>query len=399
MHMSGGQGRIRKNPQLVSIIKFLVVLMIIYEGWYLQKYNAIPLLLQGLAALIIVLTVVLLIMNTSCKINKLIVYWVIFGVYSLLAAIVVRANMSIVTDSIFTYLAFVAVIGCGGIVAKYTEDYSWFSKAVLLVSVLSAYFALFHAAPYKNGSYFVTTMGWRNNPNNLGLVMGIGTFILLFPERRVTKLGWVVRVFLAFVFFMVTVNTGSRSALVCDLAVIGMFIYSRLRTLKGTRADRLIKKALLIFAVLVVAVVAINMISAGNFSTSGIRRLLDKFNAKSFSGRTDLYDTAWEMYFEHPVFGIGYNCFASTSGYGYFTHSTYMELLACTGTIGFLLFLGPVFSGTLRGLRAFNRDGGRSATILLLILVSGFFGIVYYNMVFLMVLYMEISRIPPRGAK
>ena len=49
--------------------------------------------------------------------------------------------------------------------------------------------------------------------------------------------------------------------------------------------------------------------------------------------------------------------------------------------------------------QTFNRDGGRSATILLLMLISGFFGIVYYNMVFLMVLYMEISRIPSRGAK
>ena len=150
----------------------------------------------------------------------------------------------------------------------------------------------------------------------------------------------------------------------------------------------------LIVSVFVIAIVVASFIGNANVSGSAIRRLVDKFNVESFSGRTVLYNLAWDMYKEHPIFGIGYNCFASMSGYGYFTHSTYMELLACTGSIGFILFMSPVLSGTVRGLRSFKKDEGRSTTILLMMLVSGLFGIVYYNMVFLMVLYLEISRIP-----
>ena len=392
MLMSGGQV-IKKNTVLVWLIKFQLVLMIIYEGWYLQKFTAISGLLQLLAVTIIG-TTLLLMWNMTLRGNKSIIYWGIFGVYSLISAFIINADMTVVLDSIFTYFAFIAVVFCAGVVSRYTSDYSWFSKAILFVAVISAFCALFYGVLYKNGDYYVTTMSDRNNPNTLGLVMGIGTFMAVFPERPPRLLGWLIRIALLFVFLLVTVNTGSRSSLICELAVIAMFVYSKLKNAKGSLVDRIVRNTAIVLTVFISATVVISFFVSGNTTSSAVQRLVENFNSESFSGRTDLYDIAWEMYRENPISGIGYNCFASMSGHGYFTHSTYMELLACTGTIGFALFLWPVLTGTWRGVRAFKRDGGRSATILLMMLVSGFFGIVYYNMVFLMVLYIEILRIP-----
>lgn len=383
-----------KHTFLIAFIKFQLVLMIIYEGWYLEKYTAIPGVLQLLAISIVGSTLLLLLSNPECGKNKLIKFWFSFGLYSIFASLVVDADMSIVLNSLFTFFSFISVVYCAGVISSYTSDYSWFSKAILLTSVISAFFALFYGVPYQNGAYFVTTMSEYNNPNNLGLLMCVGTFVALFPERNPRPFGWLARMVMLVAFLVVTVNTGSRSSLLCEVAVIILFLYARIKRMKGTATERLTKKIALIVSVFVIAIVVASFIGNANVSGSAIRRLVDKFNVESFSGRTVLYNLAWDMYKEHPIFGIGYNCFANMSGYGYFTHSTYMELLACTGSIGFILFMSPVLSGTVRGLRSFKKDEGRSTTILLMMLVSGLFGIVYYNMVFLMVLYLEISRIP-----
>ena len=394
MLISGGRIIIKNNKILTGIIKLQLVLMIVYEGWYLQKYTVIPGLLQILTLTILATTAMLLLKNPECGKNNVVGYWIFFGMYSLVAALIVNADMFYVADCLFTYFGFLAVIYCAGVVSNYTQDYGWFSKTYLLVGLLCACSALFDGFPYRNGQYFVTTMSANNNPNTLGLTMSIGTFVAVFPERPPRLLGWVMRTALLLAFLLVTLNTGSRSSLICELVVIALFIYSRLKNIKGSFAERLIKNTALVLAVFVIIVIAITYFDKGGITASAIQRLVDKFNAKSFTGRTDLYDLAWKMYKENPVFGIGYNCFKTTSGYGYFTHSTYMELLACTGTIGFLLFLSPVLAGTWYGLRAYKHDGGRSATILLLMLISGLFGIVYYNMAFMIVLYIEISRVP-----
>ncbi len=397
MLMSSRRVIIKKKTILTELIKFQLVIMIVYEGWYLQKFSTIPKMLQLLAATIIGTTALLIVKNVRCGKNTLIKYWLLFGIYSFLAALIVNANKTVVFEALFTYFSFIAVVFCAGAVSKYTSDYSWFSRSVLFVSAISAYFALFHGVPYQNGAYFVTTMSDHNNPNNLGLMMSIGTFMAVFPEQRPRLHSWIVRIALLLAFLWVTINTGSRSSLLCEIAVILLFLYSRFKKTNGSAIERLLKSLSVLAVALVLLTIVMNFVSEGNVAASAIRRLIDEFNVDSFSGRADLYVSAWTMYKEHPICGIGYNCFATLSGYGYFTHSTYMELLACTGTIGFLLFLGPVFAAAWRSLRVFKYDSGRAATILALMLVSGFFGIVYYNMVFLMVLYMEISRIPRRG--
>jgi O-antigen ligase len=387
---------IKKNTLLCDLAKFQLFIMLVYEGWYLEKYQAIPWFLQILALTIIGTTFLLILNDKNSAKNKVINYWVVFGFYSFIIAFGINARLSIITDSLFTFFSFIAVVFCAGVVSEYTKDYSWFSKAILFVCMLCAFFALLFGAPYKNDEYIVTTMSEFNNPNTLGLMMSIGTFMAVFPERQPRSFEWTIRIALLFAFLTVTINTGSRSSLLCELAIIALFVYSKLKLVKGRANTRLIKTLALIIVPTIAAVVIFNLVSSGNVAGSAINRLFEKFNSDSFGGRTDLYDAAWKLYKEHPLFGIGYNCFASVSGHGFFTHSTYMELLACTGTVGFVLFLTPVFIGTWNGIRAFKRDNGRSATILIMMLISGFFGIVYYHMVFLMVLYMEISRIPKK---
>lgn len=394
MHIQRSQ--IANAAAFPIITKFLLVLMLFYEGWYLQKFAAISGLLQILALTIVGTTIFLLIPNLASGKNKLIVYWGLFGVFCVFSSKIVAADFSVALNSLITYFAFIAMVYCADVVSRYTNDYTWFSTTIVLVCLLSAFCALFYGVPYRNGAYYVTTMSAHNNPNHLGAMMSIGTFMLLFPKNKPRPAGWCFRIALSSVFFIVALETGSRSALLRELVVIVFFIIVKFKNFKGNFIERISKRLLFLFPLLFILIIVLSMINGNNIAGSAINRLIEEFNSDSFSGRTDLYDLAWNMYKEHPIFGIGYNCFAITSGYDYFTHSTYMELLSCTGTIGFLLFLGPILIATCRSFRAFKKDNGRSTTLLLLMLVSSLFGIVYYNMVFLMVLYLEISQMPSK---
>lgn len=56
--------------------------------------------------------------------------------------------------------------------------------------------------------------------------------------------------------------------------------------------------------------------------------------------RVDLYIWAIEDFFAHPLFGLGFNQY--TKHHGIYSHSTYVEPLACSGLIG-LLYLYPYY--------------------------------------------------------
>ena len=60
--------------------------------------------------------------------------------------------------------------------------------------------------------------------------------------------------------------------------------------------------------------------------------------ADSDADRVELYILAMEEFWEHPLFGLGFNYF--TKAHGNYTHSTYAEPLACSGLIG-LFYLYP----------------------------------------------------------
>lgn len=63
--------------------------------------------------------------------------------------------------------------------------------------------------------------------------------------------------------------------------------------------------------------------------------------SQSDKGRVDLYVWAIQDFLNHPIVGLGFNQF--TEVHGNYTHSTYVEPLACSGLIG-LLYLYPYYS-------------------------------------------------------
>ena len=380
-----------RETGISKTIKILLTILLIYEEWYLEKYSAIPYVLQIIAILIVGLTFLNTYGSLSYYIsNKSFLSWLFFGVFAALNALFFSAEPSYALSSLGTYFSFLAISFCAGVVSQKTCDLEWLRRAMIIVSCMCAFSAIFYGQPYKNGFYYVTTMSQNNNPNNLGLMMSIGIFFMLMPRKKQSAFAWIVRTLLSASFVYVVVNTGSRSSLLCCVTVVAFSLYSHLKNTSGNAVNRFIKRAALILAWMSAFLVIVNTVASFSGSGTALNRLIERFNSDSFGGRTELYDAAWEIFMQHPIVGIGYNCFRVVGGYGYFTHSTYMELLACTGIVGFILFMGPVLSGLKYAMYSMPENQGSKIILLAMLLLSGFFGIVFYNIVFMMVLYLII---------
>ena len=54
--------------------------------------------------------------------------------------------------------------------------------------------------------------------------------------------------------------------------------------------------------------------------------------------RTLLYKRAFELWLKSPIIGIAYDQFKVLSGYNMYSHSTFAEILACTGVLGIAIW-------------------------------------------------------------
>lgn len=104
------------------------------------------------------------------------------------------------------------------------------------------------------------------------------------------------------------------------------------------------------------------------------------------SGRSELYDVAWRMFEENPIFGVGvggyFALFGSTTASGFeYAHNIVLQILAETGLIGFALVLLPLL--VIVGRSLFRRpqtvESAGIFGLTLVIIVSSMFSGGYYD--------------------
>jgi O-antigen ligase len=101
--------------------------------------------------------------------------------------------------------------------------------------------------------------------------------------------------------------------------------------------------------------------------------------------RTLLFRDAFDLWLQRPFTGWGLDQFRIVSGWGMYSHSNYVELLANHGLVGLLLYVGVYISGLIGVIRRIVRSAGpieRTAAawslLLLGLLVAWDFGAVSY---------------------
>lgn len=149
--------------------------------------------------------------------------------------------------------------------------------------------------------------------------------------------------FMVLVALVGIIYAGSRSGI---FSLIGFLIFWFVFCIEKRLPRNPVKLALIVLALLVAAFYAVDYV----FSSTLIGKRLTILADDSSMARLDLYAKGFELIQRNVLFGVGLDNFKAYTG-GLYSHSTYMEVAATTGLVGFILFHGVYLVLLLRLVR------------------------------------------------
>ncbi len=227
-----------------------------------------------------------------------------------------------------------------------TEDLAKTAMTIIYAGALVSCIAVYNSA---NGIGLVegsrVTIGrdfgsMLGDPNDLSLVL---MFPLAFTISQASTPGipWFKRIISALVCLLLLaaiIATQSRGGLLGCIAVIGIFAW------KLVQSKLLLMSGGAIAAVVLYLVAGISDRASGGAAEEGID--------ESAMGRIYAWEAAFKMALDNPLTGVGLNNFYSNyffysaywDGLNHAVHSTWFGVLAETGFIGLIFFVGLIVS-------------------------------------------------------
>lgn len=202
------------------------------------------------------------------------------------------------------------------------------------------------------------------NPNVVGGLFAFGALCLAGDPRLIgaqRRLGQALASLLAMAVLVAGVmRTGSRGALLAFAVGIAGLAVCGARTTRAARA---------VVTLLVIGVLGLLLRREFKNATPMAARLERSVTEGDSAGRTGIYDAAWAMFLERPLFGYGgaNNRFVLGTHLNYATrdtgradrdaHNTFLAVLTEVGLVGGLPFIAALLLGLWRGWRCGRRTG------------------------------------------
>lgn len=175
------------------------------------------------------------------------------------------------------------------------------------------------------------------NPNSIAMIAispllaGMAYRTLLFRYSIVSAL------------FVVIYLTGSRASALSS--VMGLLIIGTLRTSVGS----LKTKVMVLLGVLFVTGLIISVADSLMPKIEDFLAIHNKSRGveSGGSGRLSVWKETWELFLDHPVFGVGFRAHEKLLKIGTSAHNGYLAMLAEIGIVGFLAVIYLIVSGIL----------------------------------------------------
>lgn len=169
--------------------------------------------------------------------------------------------------------------------------------------------------------------------NFLAVYVYIG-FIFWLYDRNKNKLFAVIRFFSIGIIFFEIITLHSSSIYICLFIVLSI-IYVMPQLLRINKSSL---KIILIYVFLASVMMFIIVFSGGAEDNGLIVAFMKLRNHEDYY-RIQIWNEAFDIFLENPLFGIGANNFRDTiTGQNFPAHNDYMRLLAETGMCGFICF-------------------------------------------------------------
>lgn len=332
-------GRIR-IPSLrityIHLAKFGLAIFVFYIFWFLGAFYENRLVLYG-TIVFSTLAIIADMISSGSYLNEglysIIPLLLAYGIYSAATGIVAHRDITYLYQSLVTFFSFTIVCFDVCYVSKRSKSFNWIFRIMLFASILCAVQTIFFGVQVRSAGVMVTTMGLNNNPNALSLVMIIGIFVILKDLKGNKNI--IIYGFLSLALLYVIILTGSRKSLIAAILLFGIWAIVSLfdKNIEISRKS----KFLLLVAVIGVIGVIIYYYTHYFSATSAYERFLKLETGESINGRTRLYQQAVNLFSSKPIFGVGYDQYRLYVGE--MSHSTYAEIIACSGIVGAIIWL------------------------------------------------------------
>lgn len=378
-----------KNNIALYLTKIGFFAMLLYSVFFLAilrvQIQNMTMLLGGITALFMAVDMILNNFNIEKLLVKEVIILIGFLLYSVFTAILFAAYKGSALDGIFQLFQNLILLIVTIYIIVRDQNIKFVALAFIIVMTVMAVYAL------GNMEEFDTRLSLteETNANVLGHNAMCALMLLpLFIKPKKTCLNALLIV-CASIFITTIVLSSSRMSFICLIVFAFLFFikiypmaFNRLRS-----SSRGLQVAIGLLVLLVVGYLFLSQLE-GTLMYERLQSLFDVMDTGEGDGqgRIYLYNKAWKFFKENPLFGVGYANFAPKN-YGAYSHSTYAEILACSGIFGSIIYIVFYWSMYKNVKKQTLSKGNNSEEIirltmmvaLLVIIVLGIGEIVFYK--------------------
>lgn len=179
-----------------------------------------------------------------------------------------------------------------------------------------------------------------SNANVFGHNAVLGACMTPLVFKKETRIKKILHIGLLILFSVPVVISASRMSFIALIGYLSIYLLVIApRSIGPSRFSWGVR----FLGVLGVAIVVLYFVLEALRDTLIMDRMNELFNVLDTGegdgeARIYLYEEAWRLFLQYPIFGAGYANFGPIH-YGVYTHSTYAEILSCTGIMGFVPFV------------------------------------------------------------
>jgi len=238
----------------------------------------------------------------------------------------------------------VATLACAQLIKNENDLFT--ALQIFVFSVLFVYFQnkdilqyLRMAEQIIEKGRFAGTLANANTAAIYSLTV-IWASLLLFLRSRKWFIKWILFLIPTGISLLIIYYSGSKKGLIG----LGLFVLFYVRLMYKQHGSSSLRKSMIVLISIFLIVISGYFIYTSPF----FFRVEQLFYGGSISdiNRLILAKEAihvWLMNLKTFFFGVGYDNFRLFSEFRTYSHSTLLELLSCTGIIGFILFIGFLF--------------------------------------------------------
>lgn len=337
-----------KNKIIQNII-ILLTIALLSSFIIFDAYSKVSLILAGITLLILIFSILQNGFSKKIKIGKYHFFIVIFASYCLLSS-----TWSVYPErAIRMGITIFEILICFSVLYSYYSRFDSIKKLLLCISWASVVVVLY-AIHFYGISFILSNLssGRRldNEFANINTISGIAAlgviimFYFIFYEKKYKYFPFTI------INIFIIAGSGSRKSLV--LPIVGCFLIVAIKNLKKKNFLLNLIKGIVLVIVFCIGVKLILQLPAFEMINIRMEGLIASFTGhgnvdSSALKRKMMVLAGWDQFKETPFLGIGIgNSNVITKKIFHretYLHNNFVELLACGGIVGFLIYYNMYF--------------------------------------------------------